>query len=46
MKKLNDLELQNVNGGMTAWAAIGIGMIVTFIAGVLDGLARPLKCHS
>ena len=45
MKKLKDLELCEINGGMTAWAAIGIGLVVTFIAGVLDGIARPLKCQ-
>ena len=46
MKKLNDLELKKIEGGMTAWAAIGLGLVVTFIAGVLDGIARPEKCHS
>ena len=41
MKKLNDLELQNIEGGMTAWVAIGIGIVVTFVAGVLDGQTKP-----
>ena len=46
MKKINDLELQKVEGGMTVWAAIGIGLVVTFVAGILDGIARPMKCNS
>ena len=46
MKKLNDLELNNVKGGMTAWALIGIGIAVTFVAGIFDGIARPHKCRN
>lgn len=46
MKKLNDLELKNVEGGMTAWALVGIGIAVTFVAGILDGIARPHKCRN
>ena len=46
MEKLKDNELKKVEGGMTAWGAIGIGLVVTFIAGVIDGIARPIKCHS
>ena len=46
MKKLNDFELKNVEGGMTVWAAVGVGLAITFVAGVLDGIARPVKCRS
>ena len=46
MKKLNELELSKVKGGMSAWVAIGIGLIVTFAAGIIDGIARPTKCRS
>jgi hypothetical protein len=46
LKKISDLELKKVEGGMAAWVAIGIGLVVTFVAGVLDGIARPSKCHS
>ncbi len=45
MKKLNELELKKIEGGITAWAAVGIGLAITFIAGVLDGIARPIKCN-
>ena len=46
MRKLNESELKQIEGGMTAWAAIGIGIAITFVAGILDGIARPLKCQN
>ena len=46
MKKIKDEELNQVSGGISAWAIAGIGMLVTFIAGVIDGIARPEKCRS
>ena len=46
MKKINDYELNNVYGGISGWAIAGISMLVTFIAGVIDGIARPQKCRS
>ena len=46
MKKLDDLELKKVEGGMSAWALVGIGLVVTFVAGIIDGIARPFKCRS
>ena len=46
MKKLQESELKNIKGGMTVWAAVGISLIVTFVAGIFDGIARPEKCRS
>ncbi len=46
MKKINDEELKNINGGITGWAIAGISLLVTFVAGVMDGIARPEKCQS
>ena len=46
MQKLNDSELQKINGGFSGWAVAGISLLVTFVAGVIDGIARPKKCHS
>ncbi len=46
MRILEDEDLKNINGGISAWAVAGIGMLVTFFAGVLDGIVRPLKCRS
>jgi len=46
MKKIDDKELMKINGGFSGWIAVGIGIVVTFVAGVIDGIARPKKCHS
>ena len=46
MKKLNDLELKNIEGGISGWAIAGISIAVAFIAGILDGITRPLKCEN
>ena len=46
MNKLQIEEMKNITGGgITAWGAIGIGALLTFLAGVVDGFARPFKCH-
>ena len=46
MKKVNDVEMNKINGGFSGWALAGIGLLVTFVAGVIDGIARPKKCRS
>ena len=46
MQRINDNELKEVNGGFSGWALAGIGLLVTFVAGVIDGIARPKKCSS
>lgn len=39
-------ELLKVTGGSINWTAISIvGTIVTFIAGLIDGYLRPIKCQ-
>ena len=46
MKVLNNEEMLKVKGGgMSAWAIFGIGAAIVFIAGVIDGFVRPLKCN-
>ena len=46
MKKLNENELKNVNGGISKLAIVGIvGAAITFIVGVIDGYVRPTKCN-
>ncbi len=45
MIKLDETSLYEINGGISVWAAIGIGALITFIAGVIDGVVRPLKCN-
>ena len=46
MKRVDDVELNKINGGISGWAIAGISLLVTFVAGVIDGIARPTKCHS
>lgn len=43
---LKEQELENIRGGGIAHSVIGIiGAIGVFIAGVVDGILRPLKCN-
>ena len=46
MKSIEEKELKEMNGGISTWGAIGIGALVAFLVGVVDGIARPLKCHN
>lgn len=40
-------ELLNVTGGgLSLGAAFGIGALITFIIGVVDGYLRPQSCKS
>ena len=46
MKKLKSEEIKNIKGGgISILGFFGIGSLVTFLAGVIDGFARPLKCN-
>lgn len=38
--------LQIKGGGVSVWGILGIGTLLVFLAGVVDGFARPLTCHS
>lgn len=44
MKKLKIEELKNIKGGVSGWLIAGISAAIVFIAGILDGIARPKKC--
>ena len=45
MTKLNEFEMKRIKGGASITAILGIGSLITFIAGIIDGFARPLKCN-
>lgn len=45
MKELNKEDLKNINGGFSFGSIVGIGAIITFIIGVIDGYVRPLACR-
>ena len=43
---MTDEELMNVRGGFSKGVAIGvIGVLVTFLIGMVDGYLRPLSCN-
>ncbi len=44
MEKIKDSELSKVNGGFSGWAIAGIGIVITLVAGIIDGIARPKGC--
>ncbi len=46
MKNIEKEELKNITGGgLSVMGFFGIGSLITFLAGVVDGFARPLKCN-
>ena len=45
MNKLNKEELKKTKGGIGFWGIAGIIGAAIFIVGVLDGIARPVKCN-
>ena len=46
IKKINDNELMEINGGAIKWAVLGLFVGVSaFVAGVIDGYLRPFKCR-
>ena len=45
MNELNNKELRNTYGGISAWAIIGALAAFIFATGALDGYTRPLKCN-
>ena len=45
MKKIEDMKLANIKGGISGWGVLGIGALVAFLSGLLDGIARPSRCN-
>ena len=45
MKKLDTKELKQIKAGISGWAVAGIAAGITFLIGILDGIARPFKCR-
>lgn len=43
---LNSDELKQISGGAINWTVASIiGAAITFIAGIVDGFIRPIKCN-
>ncbi len=46
MQKLNKEEMIAINGGgVSGWVVLGIGTLLVFLGGLLDGFTRPLSCN-
>ena len=46
MKKLNNKELEKVQGGFSAWMALGIAATVIFLSGVFEVIVHPKSCSA
>jgi hypothetical protein len=44
MTRLNDVALERITGGFSAWIALGIAATVVFICGVISGITNPSQC--
>ena len=43
---INNNELISIKGGVSKYFyGIGIGTVVSFVIGLIDGYMRPLGCH-
>lgn len=46
MEQLNKQQLLTINGGGFGFViALGIGALVSFFIGLVDGYVRPLRCR-
>lgn len=46
MKELSEKELkETIGGGISGWLVASFVAIAAFAVGVLDGIARPIKCN-
>ena len=45
MNKLDEKKLTSIKGGISGWGVLGIGALVAFLSGLLDGIARPSRCN-
>ena len=43
---MSETELKSIEGGLSKTVIIGaIGLVITFIVGLIDGYMRPLACN-
>ena len=43
--RLNERELKQIKGGVSAWVVVGAIAALIFGIGAVDGYARPKKCR-
>ena len=47
MKKLQNNDLYNVEGGAVKWGVLsGIAAAISFIMGFIDGYTNPKRCNN
>lgn len=46
MKKLNENEMKQIQGGVNWVAVTFISGAISFVIGIIDGLMNPKKCNS
>ncbi len=46
MQKLSNNKLENISGGVSTWIFVGIGALVVFTLGFVDGLVHPKGCDA
>jgi len=46
MKKIEEKELKEIDGGFSWGIAAGIITAITFIVGIIDGYTNPIKCNN
>lgn len=44
MKVVNEEELKSINGGFNTTLAVVLGVVATFIIGIINGYTNPEKC--
>lgn len=45
MEKIERKQLQSIRGGISIWGVLGLGALAAFLSGVIDGIARPIRCN-
>lgn len=46
MKKIDNNKLKEIKGGGINWSlAAGVGAIVSFLIGIVDGMINPKACN-
>lgn len=47
MNLISEKEKKNIKGGAVNWAVLaGIGGLISFVAGILDGYVNPKRCNN
>ena len=47
MTNIQNEQLKEIRGGAVNWGMLaGIGAVLSFVIGVIDGLTNPKKCNN